>query len=162
MDYLSSGLNQESQTWNGEDNSQRKDRKKNKDLRASYLLSSGETLVKSLTCNNLDLYPPDPNLVPHVAKKALEAPWSLLEEKFSAPQESPEVLEYTPTHTPWLLANLALMVLDAYFPCLSPVSYLWSPFIVAIPVLSWMASWWFVFLVWEPNLISLAPLSQRE
>ncbi|KAJ9076100.1 hypothetical protein DSO57_1029376 [Entomophthora muscae] len=33
------------------------------------------------------------------------------------------------------------------------------PLQAAIPVLHWMASWWFVSPGWEPNLVSLASLS---
>ncbi|KAJ9081869.1 hypothetical protein DSO57_1010537 [Entomophthora muscae] len=51
------------------------------------------------------------------------------------------------------------MGLSAYFPQLFPVSSLWSLLQAAVPVLHWAASWWFVSLGWEPNLVSLAPLS---
>ncbi|KAJ9074373.1 hypothetical protein DSO57_1007221 [Entomophthora muscae] len=51
------------------------------------------------------------------------------------------------------------MGLNAYFPQLSLVSSLWSPLQAAIPALHWMTSWWFVSPGWEPNLVSLAPLS---
>ncbi|KAJ9069801.1 hypothetical protein DSO57_1014914 [Entomophthora muscae] len=44
-------------------------------------------------------------------------------------------------------------------PQLSPVSSLWSPLRAAVPVLHWAASWWFTSPEWEPNLVSLAPLS---
>ncbi|KAJ9051534.1 hypothetical protein DSO57_1003883 [Entomophthora muscae] len=80
----------------------------------------------------------------------------------SAPLQAPVKPPYAPTCTPWLLAGLALMELNAYFPQLSPVSSLWSSLQAAIPVLHWAASWWFVSPGWEPNLVSLAPLSHIE
>ncbi|KAJ9068807.1 hypothetical protein DSO57_1024996 [Entomophthora muscae] len=67
-----------------------------------------------------------------------------------------------PTCTPWLLTGLILMGLNAYFHQLSPVSSLWSPLQATVPVLHWMASWWFVSPGWEPNLVSLAPLSHTN
>ncbi|KAJ9084130.1 hypothetical protein DSO57_1027505 [Entomophthora muscae] len=48
---------------------------------------------------------------------------------------------------------------ECLLPSVVPVSSLWSPLQAAIPVLHWMASWWFVSPGWEPNLVSLAPLS---
>ncbi|KAJ9049564.1 hypothetical protein DSO57_1023138 [Entomophthora muscae] len=72
------------------------------------------------------------------------------------------MLPSTPTCTPWLLTGLVLMALNAYFPWLSPVSSLWSPLQATVPVLHWTASWWFVLPGWEPNLVSLAPLSHTK
>ncbi|KAJ9059070.1 hypothetical protein DSO57_1006202 [Entomophthora muscae] len=54
------------------------------------------------------------------------------------------------------------MGLNAYFPQLSPVPSFWSPRRAAIPVLHWAASWWFILPGWEPNLVSLAPLSHTH
>ncbi|KAJ9067771.1 hypothetical protein DSO57_1035830 [Entomophthora muscae] len=51
------------------------------------------------------------------------------------------------------------MGLNVHFPQLSPGFSLWSPLQAAIPVLHWAASWCFVLPGWEPNLVSLAPLS---
>ncbi|KAJ9087262.1 hypothetical protein DSO57_1034827 [Entomophthora muscae] len=82
-----------------------------------------------------------------------------LEKSNLVPLRASVVPPFAPTRTPWLLTGLALMALNAYFPQLSPVSSLWSPFQAAVPVLHWAASWWFVLLGWEPNLVSLAPLS---
>ncbi|KAJ9055465.1 hypothetical protein DSO57_1003545 [Entomophthora muscae] len=126
----------------------------------SSLLFSREAVVKSLTCDNLDLdvvelalpsseevVPPTPPL-PSMVQKNVVTPGS---SKVASP---------APTRTPWLLTGLILMGLNAYFPQLSPVSSLWSPLQAAIPVAHWMASWWFVAPGWEPNLVSLAPLSQ--
>ncbi|KAJ9067765.1 hypothetical protein DSO57_1035919 [Entomophthora muscae] len=77
------------------------------------------------------------------------------------PLGSSKVFSLTPSCTPWLLTGLLLMGLSAYFPQLSPVSSLWSPLQAVVPVLHWMASWWFVSPGWEPNLVSLAPLSHN-
>ncbi|KAJ9065320.1 hypothetical protein DSO57_1020952, partial [Entomophthora muscae] len=78
------------------------------------------------------------------------------------PLQTPVRLPPAPTCMPWLLAGLALMGLNAYFLHLSPVSSLWSPLQVAIPVLHWAASWWFISLGWEPNLVSLAPCGETH
>ncbi|KAJ9070362.1 hypothetical protein DSO57_1008936 [Entomophthora muscae] len=43
------------------------------------------------------------------------------------PLQAPVKLPPALTCMPWLLAGLALMVLNAYFPQLSPVSSLWFP-----------------------------------
>ncbi|KAJ9080352.1 hypothetical protein DSO57_1025953 [Entomophthora muscae] len=123
------------------------------------LLYSGEAVVKSLTCDDLDLEdvnhaPPAP-----VGKKVPMSPPPGLEKSELVPLCASAILPSTPTCTPWLLTGLALMALNAYFPWLSPVSSLWSPLQAAVPVLHWTASWWFVLPGWEPNLVSLAPLS---
>ncbi|KAJ9053373.1 hypothetical protein DSO57_1024762 [Entomophthora muscae] len=78
------------------------------------------------------------------------------------PLLAPVELPHAPTCTPWLLTGLVLMGLNVYFPQISPASLLWSPLQAAIPVLHWAASWWFVSLGWEPNLVSLAPLSHKK
>ncbi|KAJ9073302.1 hypothetical protein DSO57_1018017 [Entomophthora muscae] len=127
----------------------------------SSLLFSREAVVKSLMCDNLDLdvvelalssseevVPPTPPL-PSIVQKNLITP------------RSSKVASPAPTCTPWLLTGLILMGLNAYFPQLSLVSSLWSPLQAAIPVAHWMASWWFVAPGWEPNLVSLAPLSHN-
>ncbi|KAJ9068202.1 hypothetical protein DSO57_1031056 [Entomophthora muscae] len=80
----------------------------------------------------------------------------------SVPLVAPEVFPPTLTRTPWLLTGLMLMGLNTYFPQLFPVSSLWSPLQAAVPVLHWAASWWFVLLEWEPNLVSLASLSHKK
>ncbi|KAJ9068462.1 hypothetical protein DSO57_1028385 [Entomophthora muscae] len=80
----------------------------------------------------------------------------------SVPLQAPTTPPPTPTCTPWLLAGLVLMGLNAYFPQLSPASSLWSPFQAAVPVLHWAASWWYIAPGWEPNLVSLSPLSYTE
>ncbi|KAJ9065489.1 hypothetical protein DSO57_1019077 [Entomophthora muscae] len=50
-----------------------------------------------------------------------------LEKSDSVPLRAPVVLPPALTCTPWLLTGLMLMVLNVYFPQLSPVSSLWSP-----------------------------------
>ncbi|KAJ9078922.1 hypothetical protein DSO57_1001673 [Entomophthora muscae] len=126
----------------------------------SGLLFSGETVVKSLTCNNLDL-----GIVDHIPP-ASEVdvspmpPLPSLVKSDSVPPVASEV--FPPTCTPCLLTRLMLMVLNADFPQMSPVSSLWSPLQAAVPVLHWEASWWFVSPGWEPNLASLAPLSHSQ
>ncbi|KAJ9079012.1 hypothetical protein DSO57_1000647 [Entomophthora muscae] len=62
----------------------------------------------------------------------------------------------------WLLTGAMVMSLDAYFPPLShPVSF-GRPLQAAIPVLHWTAYWWLVPPGWEPDFVSLAPLSYTE
>ncbi|KAJ9070987.1 hypothetical protein DSO57_1001761 [Entomophthora muscae] len=56
---------------------------------------------------------------------------------------------------------MVLMSLDSYFHRLSAVSSLWTPLRAAIPVLHWMVSWWILLPGWEPNLVSLVPLSHN-
>ncbi|KAJ9090373.1 hypothetical protein DSO57_1003109 [Entomophthora muscae] len=126
------------------------------------LLYSGEAVVKSLTCDDLDL-----EVLNHAssAPASEEVPMSPplgLEKSDSVPLRASVAPPFALTCTPWLLTGLALMALNAYFPQLSPVSSLWSPFQAAVPVLHWAASWWFVLPGWEPNLVSLAPLSHKR
>ncbi|KAJ9067857.1 hypothetical protein DSO57_1034898 [Entomophthora muscae] len=75
-----------------------------------------------------------------------------LEKSNLAPFQAPVMLPPTPTCTLWLLTDLVLMGLNVYFLQLSPGSSLWSPLQVAVPVLHWVASWWFALPGWEPNL----------
>ncbi|KAJ9080560.1 hypothetical protein DSO57_1023586 [Entomophthora muscae] len=126
------------------------------------LFISGEAVVKSLACDDLDLYVDDYTLpVPSLEELLATTPPSL-EVNHSAPLQAPVELSSAPTCTTWLLAGLALMGLNAYFLRLSPVSSLWSPLRAAIPVLHWVASWWLIPPGWELNLVSLAPLSHRK
>ncbi|KAJ9068987.1 hypothetical protein DSO57_1023193 [Entomophthora muscae] len=127
----------------------------------SGLLFSGEAVAKSLTCDDLDL-----DTVDHTSPVSEEAvplmpPLLSMVQSHSVPLRTSKVSSPAPTCTPWLLTSLILMGLNTYFPQLSPVSSLWSPLQAAIPVLHWMASWWFVSPGWEPNLVSLAPLSHK-
>ncbi|KAJ9072955.1 hypothetical protein DSO57_1021584 [Entomophthora muscae] len=125
------------------------------------LLLLGETIVKSLTCDNLDFHAIDLT-VPTPTLEEVPAPaLPSLEGNNLAPLQAPSNLPHAPTCTPWLLAGLVLMGLNAYFPQLSPASSLWSPLQAAVPVLHRAASWWYISLGWEPNLVSLAPLSHR-
>ncbi|KAJ9083418.1 hypothetical protein DSO57_1034866 [Entomophthora muscae] len=123
----------------------------------SSLLFSGEAVVKSLTCDNLDLDIVE--LAMPSSKEAVPLTPSLptMVQKNVVPPGPSKVSSPAPTRTPWLLTGLVLMGLNAYFPQLSPVSSLWSPLQASVPVAHWMASWWFVAPGWEPNLVSLAP-----
>ncbi|KAJ9059504.1 hypothetical protein DSO57_1001576 [Entomophthora muscae] len=121
------------------------------------LLVSGETIVKSLTCDNLELFDadyavPTPTLEVESASTVLS-----LDKDNLVPLLAFVVLPPAPTCIPWLLTGLVLMGLNTYFLQLSPTSSLWSPLQAAIPVLHWAASWWFILPVCEPNLVSLAP-----
>ncbi|KAJ9052953.1 hypothetical protein DSO57_1029032 [Entomophthora muscae] len=127
----------------------------------SGLLFSGEAVVKSLTCNNLDSDVVDYALPAPVGEEMLMSSLPSLEKSDLVPLQAPVMLPPAPTCTPWLLTSLMLMGLNMYFHPLSPVSSLWSPLQAAIPVLHWVVSWWFVLPGWEPNLVSLAPLSYR-
>ncbi|KAJ9055771.1 hypothetical protein DSO57_1000629 [Entomophthora muscae] len=51
------------------------------------------------------------------------------------------------------------MALDAYLPPLSHLVSFGRPLQAAIPVLHRMAFWWLVPPGWEPDFVSLAPLS---
>ncbi|KAJ9072148.1 hypothetical protein DSO57_1030309 [Entomophthora muscae] len=128
----------------------------------SGLLFSGEAVVKSLTCDDLHLDIVDHTLLASEGDVISMPLLLILAKSYLVPLEAPEVFPPTPTCTPWLLTRLMLMGLNAYFPQLSPASSLWSPLQVAIPVLHWMASWWFALLGWEPNLVSLAPSLTRS
>ncbi|KAJ9075064.1 hypothetical protein DSO57_1000346 [Entomophthora muscae] len=123
------------------------------------ILVLGETIVKGLTCDDLDFSAVD-NAVPapSLGEMLVSTPPSLEVNHLSSHQ-APVELPSAHIHTPWLFARLALMGLNAYFPWLSPVSSLLSPLQATIPVLHWEASWWFTSLGWEPNIVSLAPLS---
>ncbi|KAJ9049005.1 hypothetical protein DSO57_1028947 [Entomophthora muscae] len=128
----------------------------------SGLLVSGEALVKSLTCNDSDLHSADP-ILPNPAVDEAAFPSSSPQESVNlVPLQAPEVPIPVPSHAPWLLARLVLIRLNAYFLQLSLVSSLWSPLRAAVPVLHWAASWWFISPGWEPNLVSLAPLSHTN
>ncbi|KAJ9072116.1 hypothetical protein DSO57_1030507 [Entomophthora muscae] len=120
---------------------------------------SGETVVKSLTCNDLDFYTFDYTVPALTLEVAPVSTLLSLEENNLVPIQAPVKLSPAPTCTPWLLTRLVLMGLNAYFPQLSPASSLWSPLCAAIPVLHWVASRWFISPGWEPNLVSLARLS---
>ncbi|KAJ9078582.1 hypothetical protein DSO57_1005425 [Entomophthora muscae] len=86
-------------------------------------------------------------------------PLSSLGKSDSVPLEALKVSPPAPLCAPWLITGLVLMGLNSYFSQLSPASLLWSPLKAVVPVLHWVTSWWFVLPGWEPNLVSLAPLS---
>ncbi|KAJ9063873.1 hypothetical protein DSO57_1036377 [Entomophthora muscae] len=97
------------------------------------LLISGEALVKSLTCNELDLHTTDyTSLAPLLEEIPVSSPVNL-ESDDLMPLQGPVMSVPVPTCTTWLLTSLVLMVLNVYFPQLSPVSSLWSPLRAAVP-----------------------------
>ncbi|KAJ9082742.1 hypothetical protein DSO57_1001809 [Entomophthora muscae] len=59
----------------------------------------------------------------------------------------------------WLLTGSFVMGLDIYFPPFSQPASFGRPLQAAISILHWMASWWLVLPEWEPDFVSLAPLS---
>ncbi|KAJ9082777.1 hypothetical protein DSO57_1001306 [Entomophthora muscae] len=125
------------------------------------LLVSGEKIVKSRTCDNLEFLIIDYTKSAPALEMVPAFPSCGLDKGNPAPPLFPAGRYPAPTCTPWLLIGLALMGLNVYFPQLSPVSSFLSPLQAAIPALHWAASWWFVSLGWEPNLVSLAPLSHK-
>ncbi|KAJ9075052.1 hypothetical protein DSO57_1000335 [Entomophthora muscae] len=128
----------------------------------SGLLLSEEAVVKSLTYDNLDLDAVGYKLPYSEGERMPMPPFPSQEESDPVPLKALEVLPPTPSCALSLITGLVLMGLNSYFPQLFPVSSLWSPLRAAIPVLHWLASWWFVLLGWEPNLVSLAPLSHTR
>ncbi|KAJ9067286.1 hypothetical protein DSO57_1000869 [Entomophthora muscae] len=126
--------------------------------RAQDMYATSENVVRSLTCDDLEF----PAVkIASVASPSLAHPMLL-------PSEVPLVRvsekglgtpELTPKRASWLLSGMVLMGLDSYFPRVSAASSLWTPLRAAMPVLYWMASWWILPPGWEPNLVSLAPLS---
>ncbi|KAJ9048535.1 hypothetical protein DSO57_1034203 [Entomophthora muscae] len=125
----------------------------------SDILTSREAIVKSLTCNDLDLHSTE-SILPSPSTKGYPPPPPLLQsDADSVPLLETEATTLAPSRAPWLITGLMLMGLNSYFPQLSPVSSLWSPLRAAVPVLHWAASWWFIPPGWEPNLVSLAPFS---
>ncbi|KAJ9085709.1 hypothetical protein DSO57_1011411 [Entomophthora muscae] len=79
------------------------------------LLISGEALVKSLTCYNLDLHTADHALTASVVEEMLVSSLPSLEENELMPLQAPVMLPPAPTCTPWLLTGLVLMGLNVYF-----------------------------------------------
>ncbi|KAJ9068644.1 hypothetical protein DSO57_1026526 [Entomophthora muscae] len=110
------------------------------------LLISGKALVKSLTCDNLELHLTNPFLLVPTTKGIPSLPSPQWESNNSVPLLTPEALIPVPSCAPWLLNGLTLMGLNAYFPQLSPVSSLWFSLRAAVPVIHWTASWWFISL----------------
>ncbi|KAJ9072577.1 hypothetical protein DSO57_1026063 [Entomophthora muscae] len=125
----------------------------------SDLFISGEAVVKSLTCDSLYLYSAESILSAPSTKESPPSPHLMQGNTDSVPLLETEV---TPLAPSWLVTIFVLMGLNSYFLQLSPVSSLWSPLRAAVPVIYWAASWWFVLPGWEPNLVSLAPLSHKK
>ncbi|KAJ9062354.1 hypothetical protein DSO57_1011705 [Entomophthora muscae] len=125
--------------------------------RAQGILTTSENVVRSLTCNDLEFPALEPvSLTP--PSLALSVPPT--EDPVTPDQgEGLDTQGHAPKRATWLLGGMILMGLDFYFPQLSSASSLWTPLQATIPVLHWMVSWWILLLGWEPNLVSLAPLS---
>ncbi|KAJ9064655.1 hypothetical protein DSO57_1028104 [Entomophthora muscae] len=93
---------------------------------AQDLLVTSENLIKSLTCNDLEVF---------FLKTDLQTPQKLdpskpshsMKPKHNVPEEEFNPPEYAPKRTPWLLDGILLMGLDSYFPQLSSASLLWTP-----------------------------------
>ncbi|KAJ9062251.1 hypothetical protein DSO57_1012699 [Entomophthora muscae] len=126
--------------------------------RAQDILTTSENVVRSLACNDLEFpaLKPAPSMPP-----GLFFPMPLPSEDpiFQVQEDGFGTQESAPKRAPWLLDGMILMGLDSYFPQLSDMYSLWTPLQAAIPVLHWMVSWWILPPGWEPNLVSLAPLS---
>ncbi|KAJ9048769.1 hypothetical protein DSO57_1031457 [Entomophthora muscae] len=93
----------------------------------SGLLFSGKAVVKSLTCDNLDLEAAGFIQSAPVVKERLVSPISSPEKRNLVPLQAPAMPPPALTCMPWLLTGLVLMGLNTYFPQLSPVLSLWSP-----------------------------------
>ncbi|KAJ9061659.1 hypothetical protein DSO57_1018511 [Entomophthora muscae] len=102
--------------------------------RAQDLFATGENLMKSLTCDNLDLSLPSFNLKSLCNEVDLGHDIPTKKPK-SIPQAAPALQEYAPKRAPWLLEGMVMMGLNSYFSQLSSVSSLWTPVQAAIPVL---------------------------
>ncbi|KAJ9056955.1 hypothetical protein DSO57_1027150 [Entomophthora muscae] len=116
--------------------------------------------MRSLTCDDLEF--PAVKTAPFTPP-VLARPMPLPSEDpiVQVPEEGLGTQESPPKCAPWLLSEMILMGLDSYFPQLSAATSLWTPLWAAIPVLHWIVSWWIFSPGWEPNLVSLAPLSHR-
>ncbi|KAJ9070263.1 hypothetical protein DSO57_1010085 [Entomophthora muscae] len=102
---------------------------------AQDILVTSENVVRSLTCNNLELsaLDPVPSMAPSLAPLSsppLEIPVTQVQGEDSDGQE------FDPKRAPWLLVGMILMGLDSYFPCLSAVSSLCTPLQAAISVMN--------------------------
>ncbi|KAJ9080930.1 hypothetical protein DSO57_1019739 [Entomophthora muscae] len=126
--------------------------------RAQDIFATSENVVRSMTCDNLELSALDsfPPMTPSPDPLPSEIPVSL------GPEEDLVGQELASKRAPWLLGGMLLMGLDSYFPCLSATSSLWTPLQAAILVLHWLVSWWSLPPGWEPNLVILAPLSHNS
>ncbi|KAJ9068787.1 hypothetical protein DSO57_1025167 [Entomophthora muscae] len=108
------------------------------------LLASGEAVVKSLTCDDLNLHSAELILPTPDAEGPPPSPSPLQDKTVVAPLPEAKVSTLAPSRAPWLVTGLTLMRLNSYFPQLSLTPFLWSPLRGAVPVIYWAASWWFV------------------
>ncbi|KAJ9060087.1 hypothetical protein DSO57_1034577 [Entomophthora muscae] len=107
------------------------------------LFVSGEKIVKSLTCDNLEFPPVD------YTKSVPRWRWFL---------PPPLMTRTKATHLPQFHFDGIECVLPSAVPCV----LLFVSLQAAVPVLHWAASWWFILPGWETNLVSLAPSLTRQ
>ncbi|KAJ9061264.1 hypothetical protein DSO57_1022319 [Entomophthora muscae] len=106
---------------------------------AHGLISTGESLVFSLTCNDVEFTLSAEGMNNHW----YEDSWipSFVEPVVLFPLDSmlltPEAL---PRCTSWLVYSMLLIGLNTYLPQLSPIRSFWSLIQAVIPALHWMAS----------------------
>ncbi|KAJ9078284.1 hypothetical protein DSO57_1008113 [Entomophthora muscae] len=90
------------------------------------LVATGKKLAKSLTCDYLVFSSPNyDHIVPSETGNPVDPP--PLEVEFITPKVKFSPNNFPPSSTPWLCDGMSLMVLDSYFPQLSPVFSLWTP-----------------------------------
>ncbi|KAJ9084833.1 hypothetical protein DSO57_1020012 [Entomophthora muscae] len=126
--------------------------------RAQGIYTTSENVLRSLTCNYLVL---STAKIVSATPLILDHPTPLSPEDLPAlaSEESLGAPELTPKCAYWLLSRMILICLYSYFSWVSAASSLWTPLQEAMSALYCMTSWWILPPGWEPNLVSLAPLS---
>ncbi|KAJ9090334.1 hypothetical protein DSO57_1003457 [Entomophthora muscae] len=94
--------------------------------RAQDLFSTSVKLVKSLTCDGLDLFLPDLDLKAPCGDNTFEHAIPVKKPEFSL-LAAPVLQEHAPKCSPWLLEGMVLMGLNLYFLQISHMSSLWTP-----------------------------------
>ncbi|KAJ9049277.1 hypothetical protein DSO57_1026337 [Entomophthora muscae] len=116
--------------------------------KANGLLSTGEPLVCSLTCDDMEFTLLTVVPLSHLHKDSwVPAPVESI--ALSPTNSMPSTPEVAPRCTSWLVAAVFLMILNAYLPQLTPVQ-------AAISFLHCMASWWVFLPGWEPSLNNIS------
>ncbi|KAJ9069877.1 hypothetical protein DSO57_1014199 [Entomophthora muscae] len=94
--------------------------------KASGLFFTGETLVCSLTCNNIEFSLPTETTISHLYEdpQMLTPVNYVIFPSLNSILPTPEVL---PRRIFWLVLGVLLMGLNVYLPQLSPVGSFWSP-----------------------------------
>ncbi|KAJ9066106.1 hypothetical protein DSO57_1012951 [Entomophthora muscae] len=113
-------------------------------------------LLENIPGRAQDIFATSENVPNPLPSPPSEIPAPLVQEEGLSIQESAH------KHAPWLLGGMILVGLDSYFPQLSAMSSLWTPLQAAIPILHWMVSLCILPPGWEPNLVSLSPLSHTQ